>query len=157
MPVPDTRKDLLTLQRHHLNVLETEENEQLPLESSADLAHEDAVQTVIEKRKLTLKQAERLLLKFRSMATFFPFVEIPPRATVPVLSRSSPFLLLAVLTVASIDDLFLHRQIEHEFRRVLSTKILLQGQKSLDFLQGMLIYIAWQVSRPSFVDVENLF
>ncbi|EHK99854.1 hypothetical protein M7I_4256 [Glarea lozoyensis 74030] len=32
---------------------------------------------------------------------------------------------------------------EHEFKRVLSGKIIVEGKKSLDFLQGLLVYIAW--------------
>ncbi|KAK0121832.1 hypothetical protein ONS95_010113 [Cadophora gregata] len=99
--------------------------------------------TIVEKRKVTLKQAEELLAKYREKASFFPFVKIAPDATVPSLSRTSPFLLLAILTSASIQDRLLHHQIDHEFRRVLSSKVLLQGQRSLDFLQGLLVYITW--------------
>lgn len=32
---------------------------------------------------------------------------------------------------------------DHEFRRVLSLKVIVEGQKSLDYLQGLLIYLAW--------------
>lgn len=98
---------------------------------------------LIEQRKVDRKQAEQLLLAFRSKAPFFPFVHIPPEATIPSLSRSSPFLLLAILTVTSFPDPKLHHQMDHEFRRILSGKVIIEGQKSLDFLQGMLVYIAW--------------
>jgi hypothetical protein len=70
-------------------------------------------------------------------------VDIPPDATVPQLSRTSPFLLLAIMNSAAIDDPHLYHQIEHEFKRVLSGKIIVEGKKSLDFLQGLLVYIAW--------------
>ena len=68
---------------------------------------------------------------------------MPDDACVPYMARTSPFLLLAVLTSASKSDLNLHHQLDHEFRRVLSQKIVVEGKKNLDFLQGLLVYIAW--------------
>jgi hypothetical protein len=50
---------------------------------------------------------------------------------------------LAILTTASREDPQLYCQMNHEFRRVLSSKIIMEGRKSLDFLQGLLVYIAW--------------
>ena len=125
------------LHEHHKRVLgdkeygfKTHPSEESPLE-------------VIEPRKLDLRDAERLLSAFRHKAPLFPFVTIPEDATVSSLSRTSPFLLLAILTVASGMDTPLNCQMDQEFRRILSAKVVVEGQKSLDFLQGMLIYIAW--------------
>ncbi|KAI9055633.1 hypothetical protein LZ554_000577 [Drepanopeziza brunnea f. sp. 'monogermtubi'] len=139
VPSPDTRQDLVTLQKHHMDMSGDDNVDSL------DDAHHDGVESpaVVEKRRITLKQAEELLLKFREKASFFPFVQIPLEATIPSLSRTSPFLLLAVLTAASLDDPLLHHQMNHEFRRVLGSQVLRQGKKSLDFLQGLLVYIAW--------------
>ena len=72
-------------------------------------------------------------------------MEIEDEATVLGLARTKPFLLLAILTVASLSDTSLHPQLDHEFKRILSAKVIVEGQKSLDFLRGMLIYIAWYV------------
>ncbi|EKD21312.1 hypothetical protein MBM_00425 [Drepanopeziza brunnea f. sp. 'multigermtubi' MB_m1] len=139
VPSPDTRQDLVTLQKHHMDMSGDDDVDSL------DDAHHDGVErpAVVEKRRITLKQAEELLLKFRKKDSFFPFVQIPLEATIPSLSRTSPFLLLAVLTAASLDDPLLHHQINHEFCRVLGSQVLRQGKKSLDFLQGLLVYIAW--------------
>ncbi|PVH73568.1 hypothetical protein DL98DRAFT_594915 [Cadophora sp. DSE1049] len=139
---PDISKDIAALQQHHMNVFGDGDEE--GTEAAGDSTqHGNGEPTIVEKRKVTLKQAEELLSKYREKASFFPFVKIAPDATVPSLSRTSPFLLLAILTSASIQDRLLHHQIDHEFRRVLSSKVLLQGQRSLDFLQGLLVYIAW--------------
>jgi hypothetical protein len=99
--------------------------------------------TIIERRKITLDEAEKLLSSFRRRAPYFPFVQIPADATVPSLSRTSPFLLLAILTTASIRDPALCHQMDHEFKRILSTKVIIEGRKALDFLQGILVYVAW--------------
>ena len=97
----------------------------------------------LEPRKITLNDAERLLSRYRKKASFFPFVSVASDATVPQLSRKSPFLLLAILHTAAIDDPHLYHQMNHEYKRVLSGKIIVEGKKSLDYLQGLLVYIAW--------------
>jgi hypothetical protein len=96
-------------------------------------------------RNITIDQAEELLQGFHGMKNFFPFVAVPEEATIKSLSRNSPFLLLAMLCAASVKDIQLVNHLDHEFKRVLSEKIICEGRKSLDFLQGLLVYIAWFV------------
>ncbi|KAI9746482.1 MAG: hypothetical protein M1818_000195 [Claussenomyces sp. TS43310] len=98
---------------------------------------------MISQRTLPLDRAQLLLCKFHGMCPSFPFVVIPMDATVQNLSRHSPFLLLAAMTVASMVDIPLHHQLDHEFRRVLGSKLIVEGQKNLDLLQGLLVYITW--------------
>ena len=112
-------------------------------DSKDDLPNDEP--KVIEKRKLDLQEAEELLAQYRHKAPFFPFVVIPAEATVPLLARTSPFLLLAIFTAASSTDPSLRHQTDQEFRRILSAKIIIDGRKSLDYLQGLLVYIAWLV------------
>jgi hypothetical protein len=94
-------------------------------------------------RKITLTQATQLLHNFLPKLPFFPFIILPANPKISTLSKTSPFLLLAILTVSSIPHPYLHHQIDHEFRRVLSLKLIVESRKSLDFLQGLLVYIAW--------------
>jgi hypothetical protein len=94
-------------------------------------------------RSLSIDQAEELLCHFRKMAPLFPFVIIPEDGTVKSLSRTSPFLLLAILASASSNDVQLHNALDHEFRRILSSEVVMRGKKSLDFLQGVLVYTSW--------------
>lgn len=101
-------------------------------------------------RNITFEQAEELLQKFHRIKHFFPFIVIPEDATIKSLSRYSPFLLLAMLCAASAKDIQLVNHLDHEFKRVLSEKIICEGRKSLDFLQGLLVYIAWSVSPNSY-------
>lgn len=98
-------------------------------------------------RSITINQAEELLQGFHGIKHFFPFVVIPEDASIKSLSRNSPFLLLAMLCAASAKDIQLVYQLDHEFKRVLSEKVICEGRRSLDFLQGLLVYIAWLVVR----------
>jgi hypothetical protein len=100
---------------------------------------------VIKQRTLSIERAKELLSSFRDVSIFLPFVVVPETATVQSMARNSPFLLLALLTAASATDTKLHYQLDHEFRRVLSLKVVAEGQRGLDFLQGLLVYIAWYV------------
>lgn len=137
---PDSGADVEELFEHHQTFFGDDEAKNRQCGSSNQPR---ARMPLIEQRKVDRNQAEQLLLAFRNKAPFFPYVHIPPEATIPSLSRNSPFLLLAVLTVASTPDPKLHHQMDHEFRRILSSKVIVEGRKSLDFLQGMLVYIAW--------------
>ena len=142
MTAPDSGADVEELYQHHKDIfLDDDKGEALQLDEPGNKLRGNV--RLLEKRKIDRKQAEQLLLSFRSKAQFLPFVHLPQDATIPSLSRNSPFLLLAILTVASSSDPKLHHQIDHEFRRVLSSKVIVEGQKSLDFLQGLLVYIAW--------------
>jgi hypothetical protein len=98
-------------------------------------------------RNITIDQAEELLQGFHRMKHFFPFIVVPEEATIKSLSRNSPFLLLAMFCAASAKDIQLVHHLDHEFKRVLSEKIICEGRRSLDFLQGLLVYVAWLVLR----------
>lgn len=56
---------------------------------------------------------------------------------------NSPFLLMAILNVCSSRVPSLQQRVDERFRRVLSERIVFQGEKNLDYLQGLLVYIAW--------------
>lgn len=135
---PDPNKDVVALHDHHKDFFGDVPGHRLSSEESA-LSRP----SIVEQRILTLPEAEVLLNVYRKMARSFPFVYVEPTATVPSLARTSPFLLLAILTSASIADLPLYHQMNHEYKRILSAKVIVEGKKSLDYLQGLLVYIAW--------------
>jgi hypothetical protein len=148
---PDANKDVVALHDHHKDFFgdpghrhSSEDSQQSTLSRPS----------IIEQRKLSLAEAQDLLNLYRERASSFPFVYIPPNATVPSLARTSPFLLLAILTSASIGDLPLYHQMNHEYRRILSSKVIVDGKKSLDYLQGILVYITWYVLQPQQYNVH---
>ena len=92
---------------------------------------------------LSYERATVLLSIFRSMSIYFPFVLIPAEASIESLSEDKPFLFLAMMTAASSEDKPLQELLDRELRTTLSTKVILEGEKSIDLLQGLLVYLAW--------------
>ena len=144
LPSPDVQGNISELHDHHKQFFDVDDSD-CPVSRAAQEKSSPAqgAQPLIQQRKVTLNQAEKLLTAFKKKAHFFPFVQISDEATVPSLSRTTPFLLLAMLSAASMSDPQLNYQIDYEFRRVLSLKVVVEGRKSLEYLQGLLVYIAW--------------
>jgi hypothetical protein len=118
---PDVSRDLEALQHHHKGLFDDEDSPDL--KSEEDYAPSTQTPDVVEQRKITLNDAEKLLEYYRIKASFFPFVRIENGSTVRSLARTSPFLLLEILTSAYIKDPPLFHLMDHEFRRILSLKV----------------------------------
>jgi len=103
----------------------------------------DDIQDVISKGVVTFDLAERSLQLFRTKACNFPFVVISEQASLDFLRRERPFLLHSILTFGAQADLKLQRTLELELRESLSKKVIVNGEKSIDLLQGILLYLAW--------------
>ncbi|KAL4789346.1 hypothetical protein BDV19DRAFT_32667 [Aspergillus venezuelensis] len=94
---------------------------------------------------LSMPEAESLLAISRQYERqqYFPFVALPLSITASEMAKSQPFLLLAILTVCSTRNPRLQARTDDRFRRVLSERVILNGEKGLDYLRGLLVYIAW--------------
>ncbi|GLA00597.1 hypothetical protein AnigIFM60653_009347 [Aspergillus niger] len=93
---------------------------------------------------LNMNEAEELLLQFRQQRAYFPFIEVPEGTTAATMAASQPFLLLAILTVSLTRKPLLQKRLDERFRRVLSERIIFYGEKSMDYVQGLLVYMAWR-------------
>ncbi|KIW95391.1 uncharacterized protein Z519_03975 [Cladophialophora bantiana CBS 173.52] len=90
------------------------------------------------------REAEIVLQSFRSeMTTLFPFVVIPPSMTFVEMRQKKPFLVLAILMVCYRQDPARQTTIAHKLREMVSHSMLVQGKKSLDMLQALLVYLSW--------------
>ncbi|MCJ1281331.1 hypothetical protein MMC26_000650 [Xylographa opegraphella] len=90
-----------------------------------------------------LQEAERLLRLFKKdLAVQFPFVIVPDES-VENLHRQRPVLVMAIIVAASFRSLSQQRQLAGKLLEYLSLHIVLQGEKSLDLLQGLLILASW--------------
>ncbi|ETR97874.1 hypothetical protein M419DRAFT_90347 [Trichoderma reesei RUT C-30] len=91
-----------------------------------------------------LASAESLLVAFRSMLCHFPCIGLDPDASVPDIAASRPFVLLAILAAASGSRSIQGNSLyDEEFRRILGLKFVACGERTLEILQGILIYCAW--------------
>ncbi|KAF2443192.1 hypothetical protein P171DRAFT_57449 [Karstenula rhodostoma CBS 690.94] len=93
-------------------------------------------------RSISIIHMQSLLDMYRTMAEFFPFVLLPRECFCGDLIQQRPIFLFAVLTAASFDSSHLQVSLSREFRKVVMVKIM-NGEKSLDLLQGLLVFIAW--------------
>jgi len=106
----------------------------------------DELQDVISRGIVTLENAEKSLRYFRTTASNSPFVIVPPNTSLDYLRRQKPFLLLTILAMAAIDNIKLQNLLDQEIRDTLGRRVFMSGERSLDLLQGILIYLTWYVS-----------
>jgi len=60
-----------------------------------------------------------------------------------MMMRERPFLLLGIITAMAVNDPPVRHRLDAKFRKVLAQKTIEGDEKSLDLLQGLLVYIAW--------------
>ncbi|KAK4078348.1 uncharacterized protein Triagg1_3364 [Trichoderma aggressivum f. europaeum] len=96
------------------------------------------------KPQFNMASAESLLHNFSSMLEYIPFIVLPADSTVTQVAAAKPFILLAILTVSSRSrPVQKHSLYDEEFLRVLGLKYVSGGERSLQLLQGLLIYCSW--------------
>jgi hypothetical protein len=93
-------------------------------------------------RSISVIHMQLILESYRSMVEFFPFVTLPKDSFCGDLIQQRPMLMFALLTAGSYDSALLQLTLSREFRKVVTVKIM-NGEKSLDLLQSLLIFIAW--------------
>ncbi|KAL1798757.1 hypothetical protein ACET3X_002794 [Alternaria dauci] len=79
----------------------------------------------------------------RLMAPHMPFVIIPRGINASDLARSKPFLLKAIETVTFFHDTTTQQFMVKDLMQQISERMLINGEKSLDLLQGMLVFSNW--------------
>lgn len=101
---------------------------------------------VIDEDIVSIERADTLMELYKSeMMPHFPFIIIKPHDTAKNLRRASPFLFLAIISVACFHDLNAQEKLCYRFKYLVSEKILLGGDEclKLEYLQGLLIALAW--------------
>ena len=92
-------------------------------------------------------EAEMILDRFRTVTTpLFPFVVVPPNMNFADLKEQKPFLTLAVLMVGCRHDHVQQTNIAQTIREIVSNRVLIKGERNLDMLQCLLVYVSWLVS-----------
>lgn len=73
----------------------------------------------------------------------FPFIAIPDDMSADLLRSQNPWIYRAVVMIAFQDDRFRQIEISKQFLIEISASMLVRGEKSLDMLQGLILYNAW--------------
>ena len=105
----------------------------------------DDFQDSISKGCITFEQAEVSLQAFRTEAANFPFVVVDPTIPLDILRLKRPFLLLSILAFSAQWNVPLQSKLEMELKESLCKRVIMDGEKSLDLLQGLLVYLNWLV------------
>ena len=98
---------------------------------------------VIDRGMLSSSYAEQLLEAYKTMSSNFPFVLVPQNCSLEDLRKDRPCVLLAAFVMASEADPKFQSIIERQYREGLSRRAIVEGGKSIDLLQSLLIYLAW--------------
>ncbi|PMD47828.1 hypothetical protein L207DRAFT_416925 [Hyaloscypha variabilis F] len=87
---------------------------------------------------------DELLNFFRqNLARQVPFVYVPAHLDARSLSEQKPFLYQAIIFAASYHDSVHQLALGQEFTKDVTEHLVMRGEKSLDILQGLLVYISW--------------
>ncbi|OOQ87164.1 hypothetical protein PEBR_18497 [Penicillium brasilianum] len=81
----------------------------------------------------------------KMMIPMFPFVPVPSHMTVEDLCRERPFLYLNITMIACPNP-ERQRELSKAVKEYIADRIIMQGQRSLDLLQGLLVHLVWFIS-----------
>lgn len=98
---------------------------------------------VVDRGIISLEDADQLVAFFiHELAPFFPLVILPANTTAAQLRQSKPTLFLSVLAAASISvDAGLAEVLNREMVRVYAERFFIEGEKSLELVQALLLMI----------------
>ncbi|KAJ5853350.1 hypothetical protein N7534_005893 [Penicillium rubens] len=92
---------------------------------------------------LSLDAADGFLSRFRTMTSYFPFFAVPSHATLLTMCKKRPFALVAALAAATSSDKKLQKSLGDKFRTCALHAVMVHNERSLDLLNGILVYLAW--------------
>lgn len=94
----------------------------------------------------SLDAVQTMLEVFRTELTpVFPFVVIPIGTTSDMFAREKPMLRMAIEVVTEQHGKEALSDLSRLFREEVSRRVIVNGEKSLDLLQSILVYVAWYV------------
>lgn len=88
---------------------------------------------------------ERLDLFRRDYPQFGPIVYIPPKMTVKELQQTRPLLWISIMACTTRSTKESHL-IGDKVRHIVSDRVVRQYDRSLDLLQGLLVFLCWSVT-----------
>ena len=77
------------------------------------------------------------------MSRLCPFVIIADTTTIEALLENQPFVFCAILVTTTAYEVPEQNAFDAVFREMLAKAVIIEGKRSLDYLQGLLIYLSW--------------
>ena len=92
----------------------------------------------------TLDEQEIYYAKFKTWMVYFPFLSLPPDQTAEELRKERPFTWACIMNITSMSmpQIIMLRE---RVREEASKRVVFEGERTLDVLQGLILYIAWYV------------
>ncbi|KAM0562440.1 hypothetical protein ACHAPJ_002130 [Fusarium lateritium] len=96
----------------------------------------------------TPEEAEAYLNKFREWLKNFPCIILPHDMTAEVLRKEKPFLWLCIMNITSM-SVEQQMNMKERVRQEIATRIIVNHERTLDCLQGLICYISWASTTSS--------
>ncbi|RPB03061.1 hypothetical protein L873DRAFT_1826418 [Choiromyces venosus 120613-1] len=111
---------------------------------------------VIDRQLLGMEMARKIFDHYvEDLAPHFPAVVFPPGTIADKVRAKSPTLFLAILASASgTSHPDLHRALHKEISRALADKIMINGEKSLEIVQALLVTTVWYYPPEHFEELK---
>ena len=90
---------------------------------------------------ISAEAADQLLHTYGATTPVLPFMILPPNVSLDYMRQERPCLLHAILVGSAQDQL--QKRLESDFRKTIAEQVIINSEKSLDMIQGIMIYIAW--------------
>ncbi|KAI9715513.1 MAG: hypothetical protein M1828_000820 [Chrysothrix sp. TS-e1954] len=114
-----------------------------------------SIDDLLDQGIIRLDAAKTLLARYKhEMTPHYPFVIVPEDSTVDNMRHEKPFLLLAIITSASYDNVLLQKTLQDALKRTISELLTMENNLPellpFEVLQGLLVFLAWgqYLSRP---------
>lgn len=79
----------------------------------------------------------------RSFSHYCPFIVIPKDFDLATFRKERPFLFLTIISMTSIHDRPLQQMLGDEIYDQIASRVVIRSEKSLDILQGLIIFSFW--------------
>jgi hypothetical protein len=119
-----------------------------PIEASFNVGYGSTIQNSAENLiprgyEPSVAEASDNLKTFKvTLLKHFPFITIPEPVNDQELRQERPFLWLCIMAVSSKSSVQ-HVALGKEIRTIIGRQLLLEGERHLDLLLGLLIYVSW--------------
>ncbi|KAL4724853.1 hypothetical protein ACLX1H_008300 [Fusarium chlamydosporum] len=96
----------------------------------------------------TPEEAEVYLNKFREWLKKFPCMVLPSDMTAAALRKEKPFLWLCIMNITSM-SVEQQMKMKDRVRQEMATRIIINHERSMDCLQGLICYVCWASTTSS--------